>query len=173
LAAAGGFAAESAAMQQRASLRLAHWILALARWRLFQPIPEVLAYRSEDMPGLHFLAKAHGNAQRHYAGWIAGEIALGGYRNHTEIDMLHAVRIVNQVNSDHIPSPVSVDAQRRLPDTHKNFLVLNLLVHLLAMYRYFYGSFDAQSHGAALDMQHRNHDVTVDDDALTQLPAQN
>jgi hypothetical protein len=64
--------------------------------------------------------------------------------------------------------------ENRIRDSyHRNISVLNPLMHFLAMHGHFPGSIDANSHIVALNAQHRDDNVIVDEDAFTSLPAQN
>ena len=52
------------------------------------------------------------------------------------------------------------------------FRPIDLLVHFLAVDRYFLGGLDAQSHLVAPHIEHRDNDVVTNDDALLGLPSQ-
>jgi hypothetical protein len=86
--------------------------------------------------------------------------------HHTEIDVLHAGRVVNQIDANQISPPI-------LPNVHRNLLVLHFLIQFLAKDWNLSRSLDAKSHRVTFDTQHRNHNAVVDYDALIQFPAQN
>jgi hypothetical protein len=46
-------------------------------------------------------------------------------------------------------------------------------MHFPALHRHFPGGFDAKAHPVALNAQHRDDNVLVDEDAFRLLPAQN
>ena len=68
---------------------------------------------------------------------------------------------------------VESEGNRTGDSYHRNTPVLYPLMHFLAMHRHFPGGVDAKSHIVALNAQHRDDNVIVDEDALIPLPAQN
>jgi hypothetical protein len=77
-----------------------------ARWRHYQPIPDVLAHPPACPPRLEFIGKAHNSTKRQYAVWNAGEIVLGDCGYHTEIDMFYRVRLIYQVDANRSSPPL-------------------------------------------------------------------
>jgi hypothetical protein len=72
----------------------------------YHPIPDVLAHLPGYPPTLEFMGKPHNTAQRQYAVWNAGKVLLCGGGNHSEIDVFHLVRLVNQIDAN-LSSPPS------------------------------------------------------------------
>jgi hypothetical protein len=69
-----------------------------------QPIPNEFAQLAGHPPCLELAGKPHYAVKRQNIVWNTSEILFIDHWNHVEFDVLNAVRIVNQIDPNHISS---------------------------------------------------------------------
>jgi hypothetical protein len=76
-----------------------------------QPIPNKIAYIPGHAPCVELTGKPHDAAKRQDAVGRGGEILFLDYWNHTELDVLQNIRLIDQIDPNHISSPKGLCGQ--------------------------------------------------------------
>ena len=85
-----------------------NWFLLRVQRCLDQPIPNKFADFPSHTPCLELTGKPHDAAKRQDVLGKAGEVLFFGNWHHIEIDVLDVIRLINQIDPNHLSSPKAI-----------------------------------------------------------------